>query len=267
MPLEIADESSASLAKLLEILTPASIDMVVYEARHLQINSTQSLEQCVDEIFESAIQSECQEIFAILCTKLLWSSVHVCKDTQKMVTFKEQVFCKAQKDVENFLEKQTLGTTRQMSVDDGIIDDDGVGRKSCLKKLRRPVAFFRFVGQLYLVNFLPTTLIQQSVSLLLQDDFCNENTLEVLCAMLKIVGKKLEISNTIDLKEDFKKLGDRKAETGISPHTRFMIEEVFAMRANQWEPVNEVDWITLYNLFLCDVEEKLYELELWYGKT
>lgn len=265
-PFEIADESSEALEKLLEILTPANLEMVIYEARLLKIDSITSLELCVGVIFEAATRRECQEIFAVLVTKLEWSSVHICKETQKMITFREQLRLKAQNEIENFLEKQTLANGRQQSIDDEITDDEGNNQKSCLKKLRRPVALFRFIGQLYLMDFLPTTLMQQCVPALLDEFFCNENTLETLCALLKIVGKKLEISNSVNLAEEFAKLEARKAQAGISPHTRFMIEEVLAMRANRWEPVNEIDFIELYNLFLCDVEEKLYGIELWFGK-
>jgi hypothetical protein len=104
------------------------------------------------------------------------------------------------------------------------------------------------------------------VSQLLDETFCNENCLESFWALLKISGKKLELTDEVDLSETFSVLEDRRASISINPHTRFMIEEICAMRKNHWEPVSEIDWITLYNLFLFDVEEKLYIIELWYGK-
>lgn len=264
-PLETAGKSADTLHNLLTILSPGNINMVVYKAQLLEIESVESLRQCVDVLFENAINHECQEIFAILCTKLLWSSVHVCTETQKMTTFKEQLHRKAQNAIETFLERQTMMSSGQSKkyCRHSVKDTNG---KSCFKKLRRHFALFRFIGHLYLLDFLPTVVIKQCVSALLDEAFCNESTIEIVCALLKITGKKLEIENQIDLTEEFKQLAVRKATVPINPHTKFMIEEICGMRAVHWEPVTEIDWIMLYNLFLCDVEEKLYELELWYGK-
>ena len=256
-PLETADESSESLNTLLEILTPLNIEMVVYEARLLKIDSVESLEQCVDVIFENAIENECQELFAVLCTKLHWPCVQICKESQRVVTFKEQVKATAQKEVEMFLERQTLTKGRKLNQK---IEDKDV---ACSKKLRRPIALFRFIGHLYLIDFVPTILIKQCVLAHLDDAFCNENSLETLCAMLKIAGKKFEISEHIDLTNEFRLLKARKKTTPTSPHTRFMIEELLAMQINRWDAVNKVDYIMLYNLFLGDVEEKLFVIELW----
>lgn len=264
-PLETAGRSADSLNNLLSILSPGNIEMVVYKAQLLEIDSVESLRQCVDVLFENAINHECQEIFAILCTKLLWSSVHVCTETQKMTTFKEQLHRKAQSAIETFLERQTmisLGPLKKYGRHFGRETEP----KSCFKKLRRPIALFRFIGHLYLLDFLPTVVIKECVSALLDETFCNESTIEIVCALLKIAGKKLEIENQTDLSEEFRQLAIRKGTVEMNPHTKFMIEEICAMRVIHWEPVTEIDWIMLYNLFLCDVEEKLYELELWYGK-
>lgn len=259
MQFENAESSSESLNNLLCILTPHNIEMIVYEARLLKIDSAKSLEKCVDVIFENAVNNESQSIFASLCTKLLWSSVHVCKETQKMITLKEQIFDKSRREAENFLEQQTL-----MKLE----ESDGDEAESCHRKLRRPIALFRFIGELYLVNFLPSSFLQELVPALLDETFCNESTLETLCALLKIAGEKLEITdgNPIELSKEFKLFEERKSLKSISPHTRFMIEEVCSMRLNRWQHVDEIDFVNMYNLFLCDVEEKLYELELWYGK-
>lgn len=256
-PFETADESAEHLRNLLTILTSENIEMIVYEAKLLEIKTADSLEKCVDVIFESAVSNDCQRIFADFCTKVLLPSVHVCQETQKMITFKEQIFEKAKKEVENFLEQETLNIYGQSS--------EGI---SCHKKLRRPIALFRFIGELLKIDFLEPTFVRQCISLMLDEAFCNESTLETLCALLKIAGKKLEVSDNteINLSDDFKLLDIRKSSTSINPHTRFMIEEVIQMRSNRWEPVSEIDYVNLYNLFLELVEEKLYVMELWHGK-
>lgn len=246
--------------------------MIIYDAKLLKIDTVDSLEKCVDVIFENAINNQSQSIFANLCTKLCFPSVPVCKETQKMITFKEQILEKSRKSVLNFLERQTLinlGQVNDETEANGDDDDEARGevvRNSCLKKLRRPFALFKFIAELYLVDFLPSSFVYQCVSHLLDETFCNESTLETFYVLLKIAGKKLEISDKIELKELFTLLAERKSSIRTNPHAKFMIEELFEIRSNQWEPVNEVDWIMLYNLFLCDVEEKLYVLELWYGK-
>lgn len=249
--------------KILSILTPSNIDSLVYDARQMKIDSAESLKQCVDVIFEKAINNENQSVFAILCTKLQFGSVPVVKDSQKMITFKEQICEKSSTEVQNFLERQTLVELRKND------EDSEEVKNSCHRKIRNTIALFRFIGELYVMNFLPSSFIEHSVSQLLSKTFCNENCLESLCALLKIVGEKMEISDEkmkVDLSQHFEILADRKSSTLVKPHTRFMIEEICAMRNNQWQPVSEIDWIMLYNLFLCDVEEKLYVLELWYGK-
>lgn len=267
-PFEDADDTADHFNNLLQAFTSSSIDMIIYEAKLLKIDTANSLEKCVDVIFENAINNQSQSIFANLCTRLCFPSVPVCKETQKMVTFKEQILEKTRKEVLNFLEQQTLinsGQTKDEAEwrDDG---DDKVVQNSCLKKLRRPIALFKFIGELYLVEFLPSSFIHQCASHLLDETFCNESTLESFYAILKIAGKKLGIFDKIDLTELFTLLAERKTSITTNPHAKFMIEELCEIRSNQWEPVNEVDWIALYNLFLCDVEEKLYVLELWYGK-
>lgn len=253
-PFELADESAEVLRNLLMILTPANIEMIVHEAKELEINTVDSLKKATDVIFDAAVNSESQTIFAEFCGKALLKNVPVCKETQKMTTFKEQLFEKSKREVRNFLEQQTLSQPNDEA--------------SCAKKLRRPIALFRFVGELFLIDFLHGDFIRQCIPLMLDETFCNENTLETLCSLLKLVGKKLESceANGFDLSEDFKLLDIRKSSITINPHTRFMIEEVIRMRNNRWEPVSEVDWVNLYNLFLELVEEKLYVLELWYGK-
>lgn len=257
-PFETADESADQLMNLLTILTSANESMIVYEAKLLNIKTADSLQKCVDVIFEAAINSESQFLVADFCTKALFRSVPAGKESCKMITFKEQIFEKAKKEVGNFLEQQTLKTTGKVSTD----------ALSCHQKLRQPIAIFRFIGELFLVDFLDSTCVRQCIHLMLDEAFCNENTLETLCALLKITGKKLESSdeNGIDLTNDFKLLELRMSSTPINPHTRFMIEEINQMRRNRWQPVDEIDWVNLYNLFLELVEEKLYVLELWYGK-
>lgn len=261
MPLEVANEVSESLGKLLTILTANNMTMIVHEAKLLKISTVECLAKCVDVIYEHAIINESQELFAVLCTKLLFQSVRVSPESQKMKTFKEQILQKAKVEVRNFLERQTISTSDQS-------DGEGECHKTtaCMKKLRRPIAFFRFIGELYLLDFIPATFIAQCVPAMLDEAFCNESSLETFCALLKISGKKFEITEKNDLSDAFEILEKRKTSDLISPHTRFMIEELFEMRKVQWEPVNEVDWIKIYNLFLCDVEEKLYVMELWYGK-
>src|SRR5690349_16817661 len=133
LPLETADESAATLSNLLTILTEANIEMIVYEAKLLQINTADSLEKCVDVIFEAAINNDSQKIFAEFCSKVFFLSVPVCKDSQKMITFKDQIFEKSKRKVENFLEKQTMKSQK--------ISSDAY---SCFIKLKRPIALFRF---------------------------------------------------------------------------------------------------------------------------
>lgn len=259
-PLEAADEAANHLDYLLSIFTNANIEMIVYEARHMSISSSESLSQCVDVIFDKAIDSENQTSFAILCTKLQLASVPVVKDSQKMITFKEQIHEKASIEVRNFLEKQTLLSFKKELEND---------KNSCYRRIKTTLALFRFIGELYIVDFLLSNFIEKCLSELLNETFCNENCLESFCAILKIAGMKLELNDekaTFDLSHHFQILAERKSTIVMNPHTRFMIEEICAMRKIQWQPVSEIDWITLYNLFLCDVEAKLYVLELWFGK-
>lgn len=242
--------------------------MIVYEAKLLKVDTAKSLEKCVDVIFENAINNQSQSIFAKLCMKLCFPSVPVCKETNKMITFKEQLLEKSRTEVLNFLERQTLISSEETEQEEagGHVEDEDVGETSCLKKLRRPIALFRFIGELYLIDYLPPSFIHQCASHLLDEAFCNESTLETFYALLKIAGKKLEILEKIDLSELFTLLVERKSSIKTNPHAKFMIDELLEIRSNSWEPVNEIDWIMLYNLFLCDVEEKLYVLELWFGK-
>lgn len=260
-PLEAADEISERFNNILAMLTPSNMEMIIYDARQLEIKSAKSLEKCVDVIFENAINNESQSIYADLCAKLFFSSVPVCKESQKMITFKEQVLEKSRCEVLNFLERQTL-------INSGRVEqrEDDEDETFCLRKLRRPIALFRFIGELFLVNFLSSNFVYQCVCHLLDEAFCNESTLETFYAVVKTAGKKLEVCDKVDLTNVFVQLDERKSSVKMNPHTRFMILELFEMRGNRWEPANEVDWIMLYNLFLCDVEEKLYVLELWYGK-
>lgn len=240
------------------------------------IDSAECLEQCVDVIFEKAVSSEKISNFAILCTKLLFPSVPVVKDSQKMITFREQIHEKATTEVQNFLEKQTIENLRRVDLkNDQIrkveekVEDENELKNSCHRKIRDIIALFCFIGELYLVDYLPSSFIEDSLNQLLSISFCNENCLESFCALAKVSGKKLEMideSSKVDLTETFEILEKRKLSVAINPHTRFMIEELCAMRKNRWEPVSDIDWISLYNLFLFDVEEKLYVIELWYGK-
>lgn len=277
-PLEAADHTADRLSSFLSVLTPSNIEMIVYDTKsNLKIDSAESLKQCVDVLFETAMNIDSPAIVAILCTKLLFSSVPVCEGSQKMITFKEQIYEKARSELENFLERQALINAGQSDAEseqeegdvESECDVDEITQQSCYRKLRRPIALLKFIGELYLVEFLPSTFIEHCITQLLDDGFCNESTLETLYALLKLVGKKLEISDEnsiLDLTGYFKILESRKSSTAISPHTRFMIEELIEIRNNHWCAVREIDWIMLYNLFLCDVEEKLYVLELWYGK-
>jgi translation initiation factor 4G len=268
-PLEAADRTADQLSEYLSILTPSNIDMIVYDARQLKIDTAESLSQCVDVIFEAALSSEWPSMVAILCTKVLFPSVPVCHDSHRMITFREQIYKKSRDELENFVEMQSLIRSGQFdteSENEKLVDE--TAKSSCFKKLQRPMALIRFIGELYLVEYLQSSFIEHCISRLLDETNCNESTLETLCALLKIVGKKLESSSVkFDFTKYFKLLKERKSSICIHPHTRFMIEEIFNMRNNLWEPVNDIDWITFYNLFLCDVEEKLYILELWYGNN
>lgn len=269
--------------------------MIVYDAKLLKIDTAENMKECVDVIFKNAVNSELSSTFAIFCTRVLFPSVPIVQHSNRMITFKEQLQQKARDEVENFLENQYLknkGIKRTESESKDDIENvsevfckqiqkskpkkdieirkdekgEEIVMSSCVKKLKKTFSLFRFIGHLYNGHLLETSQMTFFSSQLLESLYCNESTLEVFSVLFKTIGGKMEIQCDVDLSEIFDKLEQRRDSIPIKPHTRFMIEEVFVMRLSDWEDMDERDWIELYNSFLYDIEEKLYILELCYGK-
>lgn len=274
--LECADVTSEKLDKLLSILTPENLDMAVYDAKLLKIDTAENMKECVDAIFANAVNSELASTFAIFCTRVLYPSVPIAAHSKKMITFKEQIQQKARHEAENFLENQYLrnkgirrgeSESKDETVEITPNGDQKVVMSSCVKKLKRTFSLFRFIGHLYLEDFLETSQTMFMATQLLESAYCNESTLEVFSVLLKTVGGKLEIECNVDLTDIFVKMEERRDSIPIKPHTRFMLEEIYVKRLSDWEEMDERDWVDLYNSFLYDVEEKLYILELCYGRN
>lgn len=273
--LEVADVTSEKLNKLLSILTPENLDMVVYDSKLLKIDSAENMKECVDVIFANAVNRELASTFAIFCTRVLYPSVPIMEHSNKMITFKEQIQQKARHEVENFLENQYLKNkgihrTESESADETVeITPNGNEKhvvSSCVKKLKRTFSLFRFVGALYVEDMLETSQVMFTLTQLLETVYCNESSLEVFSVLMRTVGGKMEIRCNIDLTDIFEKMEERRDTIAIKPHTRFMLEEIYVKRLSDWEEMDERDWVDLYNSFLYDVEEKLYILELCYGR-
>jgi hypothetical protein len=295
--LEDADVTAQKLDKLLSILTPENLEMIVYDAKLLKIDTAENMKECVDVIFKNAVNSELASTFAIFCTRVLFPSVPIVQHSNKMITFKEQLQHKMKAEVENFLENQYLKNKGIKRTENESKDDienlsdvfckevqktttmnknhieirkdehgEEIVMSSCVKKLKKTFSLFRFIGHLYCGDLVETSQMIFTVTQLLETIYCNESTLEVFSVLFKTIGGKMEIQCDVDLSEIFEKLEERRDSVPINPHTRFMIEEVYVMRLSDWEDMDERDWIELYNSFLYDIEEKLYVLELCYGK-
>lgn len=273
--LEVADVTSEKLNKLLSILTPENLDMVVYDGKLLKIDSAENMKECVDVIFANAVNSELTSTFAIFCTRVLYPSVPIMEHSNKMITFKEKIQQKARHEVENFLENQYLKNkgihrAESESSDETVeITPNGDEKhvvSSCVKRLKRTFSLFRFVGALYIEDMLESSQVMFTLTQLLETVYCNESSLEVFSVLMRTVGGKMEIQCNVDLTDIFEKMEERRDTITIKPHTRFMLEEIYVKRLSDWEEMDERDWVDLYNSFLYDVEEKLYILELCYGR-
>lgn len=99
------------------------------------------------------------------------------------------------------------------------------------KRYRRSIGIVRFIGELFQTKILTANIMSGCLQSLL--DQTSEDKLEFMCALLTIIGNRLE-HRTSFINKYFQQLHEIVEEAKISSSVRCMIQDVIDLRKNNW---------------------------------
>lgn len=243
-----------SLVTLLSKLTDDNCDQVT-KLFELEIDSEETLNFCIDHVFESAISGENKMIaaHAQICEALKnkdLSSINLGRLHVKrlLVTRCQQEFENIFKDFEasasENLEANTIDTCSSEETQSIKVSD------STKNVQRRALGVVTLCGELYKLFILTRSIMHDCIRRLIQNldskssfKFTEEIWLECLCKLLTDIGKELENDTTHKTKSAsidryFDEI-DNVIDSNTSSKIRIRVQELFDLRQNNWIPSRE----------------------------
>ena len=161
---------------ILDNICPQNFDFLMERLHGLPITTQTHLQECVELIFEKAVEvPEFSVIASRMCQVLQMKKVSVENSQTETVNFKKLLISLCQKEFnKDYLERPL-----------GLRFADGE-----MKKRRRWLGNIRFIGELYMRQMLTARIMHECVQKLLETR--DEESLECLCLLLTTVGQVLD---------------------------------------------------------------------------
>lgn len=263
---------------ILNKLTPEKFDTLLGQMTELNIDSVEQLNKVIVLVFEKAIDElNFSAAYALLCQQISakWlmddfnrktesenpsaSATGTSNDVQvedkineaenvgQQALFKKSLITKCQIEfinhvdndeaiygmLEPFRQNVEQATDLELRAEYMTVLDEEERRLR-----RRSVGTVKFIGELYKINMLTTTIMTWCVDTLLREE--NEYKLECLCKLLTTVGQKMESKTndpdqkTCNLSQYFKKMQLIVKGHKVSSRVRFMLQDVIDLRKSNW---------------------------------
>lgn len=226
---EGVDALKAKVLVILNKITPEKFDVLFQQLMALDINSVEGLEAVIDCIFDKALMepSFCP-LYATLCATLSQELPEIQGPDGSTGQFRRLLLNKCQHEFEQ--ESQLSEITNE--------EERG-------KVKRRMLGNIKFIGELYLKRMLMDKIMFFCIINLVSTDPPDEEDIEALCNLITTIGATLENSSQKakpQLDACFAALKQMKESKPsiLQSRFRFMIQDLFDLRAARWQSRNEV---------------------------
>jgi translation initiation factor 4G len=163
-------------------------------------------------------------------------------DPSKMANFRTMLLTKCQKEFDTDF-YQEINYDKLKSEVEACTDEakrkelQELADDKLSKAKRRSLGNIRFIGELFKLNMLTASVMNDCIERLLNEEY-NKINIECLCRLLTSIGKEVDTpNNAAKMKVYFEKLtGIVKKKDCVTVGTRFMILDLIYLRENKWVP-------------------------------
>ncbi|ESO10889.1 hypothetical protein HELRODRAFT_134359, partial [Helobdella robusta] len=226
---------------ILNKLTPQNFEALLKQIHELEINTEDKLSGCIKIVFEKAISEPnfCEAYAKMACNI---STLKVpCKDNpHDALSFRRLLLNRCQTEFEKDRSDEIELEKRQKEIEECQQDDK---RKQLIlekeemvtKARRRSLGNIRFIGELFKMKMLTEKIMFECLTKLIKAT--DEDSIECLCWLLRTIGKDLDSDrNKKHLDAFFSEIVKKSKSKGVSPRTKFMLQDIIELRSNNWVP-------------------------------
>jgi translation initiation factor 4G len=238
-------------------ITDRKYDSIVRKIEGLEINTEDKLKGVLELIYVRAVDEPIySHLYAKLCKHLC--KLKVTKENRVTAEFRKLLIFRCQQEFEkNIYEDINLEGRMTEIISSGFSDDEKAILKTKLedakrKSRKRYLGNIKFIGELYRMNLVKGFILQIILRKLMMD--INDESLESLCILLKIVGKQLETEMNSIPRTDLEQYFDTMRfivitrPVNISTRVRFFLQDIIEMRDNDWQETRMytgIDWLRI----------------------
>ncbi|KFB39106.1 hypothetical protein ZHAS_00006433 [Anopheles sinensis] len=246
-------EISRQFRSVLNKLTPENFAVLVEQVKQLEINTEERLDNCIKILFEKAIMElNFSDTYAQMCKELGLNIEVKLPEESKVLNFKRKLITQCQREFEKHHTDCKRTNTLQEENDKRTEASEQTAEETEEMKLeleeqknrirRRALGTIRFIGELYKHKQLIPKVMLSCMSILLQDDMLDEESLECLCKLITTIGARIEEEVPGSLEQCFTKLASVAARKTPLPdgqmvcnRIRFMIMDLMDLRKDKWQ--------------------------------
>ncbi|TWW71820.1 eukaryotic translation initiation factor 4 gamma 3-like [Takifugu flavidus] len=211
---------------ILNKLTPEMFESLMKQVDELNIDTEETLNAVVELIVNKALSEQSYSAtYAKMCHHLKGLMVSS-QSSNDFVLFHKRLLTRCQ------MEFQNCGLLTQKEKDVSVQEDLEQTRHKTRVRLLGTV---RFIGELFKLKMIWEPIIHTCIGKLLQDE-C-EDSLECVCKLLSTVGKDLDTGTERPKLDSYcSNICNLLKEQKMSSRIKFMLQDVVALRKNNWVP-------------------------------
>ncbi|XP_039978880.1 uncharacterized protein LOC120787331 [Xiphias gladius] len=209
------------------------------QLKELTMETEMTLKEVMDLIFERAmLRPNSSALYAKMCCCLSNVQVPTTADPTAAVSFQTFLIRRCQAEFEENHGRNDIFQRRQRLLETAKDEEELERLKKVLdnaKASRRSVNTIKFIGELFRSNILSAAVMHGCITTLLQNR--DEESLECLCELLRIVGKDLEVvtaKRVMDLY--FARMDEIQKDGKNSSTVSFMLKNTVDLRQRNWLP-------------------------------
>ncbi|XP_056867544.1 eukaryotic translation initiation factor 4 gamma 3-like [Takifugu flavidus] len=211
---------------ILNKLTPEMFESLMKQVDELNIDTEETLNAVVELIVNKALSEQSYSAtYAKMCHHLKGLMVSS-QSSNDFVLLHKRLLTRCQ------MEFQNCGLLTQKEKDVSVQEDLEQTRHKTRVRLLGTV---RFIGELFKLKMIWEPIIHTCIGKLLQDE-C-EDSLECVCKLLSTVGKDLDTGTERPKLDSYcSNICNLLKEQKMSSRIKFMLQDVVALRKNNWVP-------------------------------
>ena len=236
---------------ILNKLCPQKFDILVEKFTALPITNQTHLQECVELIFEKAVdEPDLSVVYARMCQVLQMKEVLAENSETEMVNFRKLLISRCQKEFDKDYMESLDRDKYRADMAAAQTDDDRKQIKAVFEQMemklrRRSLGNIRFIGELYKLQMLTARIMHECVKKLLKTT--DEESLECLCRLLTTVGQVLDTetkqrlskgpqNGLYDLSVYFNEMKKITQDKKVCSRVRFLMQDVIELRLADWRP-------------------------------